>query len=75
MDKSNVTWFLRGQTSEEKSQCKKSRSSLFILDNKKWRTFHLKDDNGKLWVEVIIVTSFDAIATVDVQEKDPWESG
>ena len=48
---------------------------MFILDNKKWRTFHLKDDNGKLWVEVIIVTSFDAIATVDVQEKDPWESG
>ena len=59
----------------KKSQCKKSRSSLFILDNRKWRTFRLKDDNGKLWVEMIIVTSFDAIATVDVQEKDPWESG
>ena len=60
---------------KKKSQCKKSRSSLFIPDNRKWRTFHLKDDNGKLWVEVIIVTSFDAIATVDAQERDPWESG
>ena len=25
-----------------------------------------KDDNGKLWVEVTIVTFLDAIATVDV---------
>ena len=25
-----------------------------------------KNDNGKLWVEVIIVTSLDAVATVDV---------
>ena len=67
--------FSGGKQVKKKSQCKKSRSSLFILDNRKWRTFHLKDDNGKLWLEVIIVTSFDAIATVDVQEKDPWESG
>ena len=47
-------------------QCKKSRSSLFILDNIKRRTFHLKDDNGKLWVEVIIVTFLEEVATVDV---------
>ena len=25
-----------------------------------------KDDNGKLWVEVIIVTTLDAVVTVDV---------
>ena len=31
---------------------KKSRRSLFILDDKKWNTFHLPDDDGKLWVEV-----------------------
>ena len=65
-DKSNVTWFLRGQTSEKNCQWKKSRLSLFILDNRKWRPFHLKDDNVKIWVEVIIVTFLYAVATVDV---------
>ena len=52
---SNVTWFLRGQTSEKNCQCKKSWSSLLILDNRKW-TFHLEDGNGKLLVEAVIVT-------------------
>ena len=47
-------------------ECKKSWLSLSILNNRKLRTFHLKDDNGKLWVEVIIVTLLDAEATVDV---------
>ena len=28
--------------------------------------FFVKDDNGKLWVEVIIFTFLDAVATVDV---------
>ena len=28
--------------------------------------FCLKDDSGKLWVEVIIVTFLDAVATIDV---------
>ena len=65
-DKSNVTWFLRGLKSEKIWQFKKLQSSLFILGNRKWRTFHLKDDNGKLWVEVIIVTFLDVSATVDV---------
>ena len=32
-------------------------------ENKK-KTFHIKDDNDKLWVEVILVTSLDAVATV-----------
>ena len=32
---------------------------------KKHRIFHNKDDHGKLWVEVIIVTSLDAVVTVD----------
>ena len=40
-DKSNVTRFLRGQTSEKYCQWKKLRLSLFILDNRKWRHFHL----------------------------------
>ena len=43
-DKSNVTWSLRGQASEKNCQWKKSRLSLFILDNRKWRPFHLKND-------------------------------
>ena len=47
-------------------ECKKSWLSLSILNNRKLRTFHLKDDNGKLWVEVIIVTLLDAEATVNV---------
>ena len=32
----------------------------------KIKNFPYKVDNGKLWVEVIIVTSLDAVATVDV---------
>ena len=36
------------------------------MDRAQYITFHLRDDNGKLWVEVIIVTSLDAVATVDV---------
>ena len=59
-------WLLRGQTSDKISQYKNSRSRLFILDNKKWTTFYIKDDNGKLWVEVIIFTVLDTVATVDV---------
>ena len=35
-------------------------------DRRKFIIFHLKDDNGKLWVEMIIVTSLDAVATVYV---------
>ena len=65
-DKSDVTCFLKGQTADKICQCKKSPSSLFILNNRKWRTFYLKDDNGKLWVKVIIVTFLDAVTTVDV---------
>lgn len=39
-------------------------TTMFILDSRKRRT--LKDDDGKLRVEVIIVSFLDAIATVDV---------
>ena len=71
-DKSGITWFLRGQTSDKTCQCKKSRSSLFILNNRTWRTFYLEDDNGNLWVKIsppprvkmIIVTFLEAVATV-----------
>ena len=45
----------------------KSRLYLFNLDNKKRRTFYLyKDNNGKLWVDVIVVIFFNAVGTVDV---------
>ena len=56
----------QGQTSNKFCQYKKSRSSLFILDNRKWTNFYTKDDNGNLWVEVIILTFLDAVATEDV---------
>ena len=39
---------------------------MFVLDNRKWTNFSIKDDNGKLWVEVIIFTFLDVAATVDV---------
>ena len=63
--------FSRGQTSDKISLYKKSRSSLFILNNRKKQIFYLKDDihNGKLWVEVIITVIFLGavhVATVDV---------
>ena len=38
---------------------------MFALDNRKLTTSYLKDDNGKLWNEEIIVTLLDAVATVD----------
>ena len=44
----------------------RGQSSLFILDNRKWITFYIKDDNGNLWVEVIIFTFLDAVAALDV---------
>ena len=37
-DKRNVAWFLRRQISDKICQFKKSRLSLFILDNRKWRS-------------------------------------
>ena len=45
-------------------EANKSRSSLFILVGRKWATFYLKDDNGKLWVELNIVTFLGGVATV-----------
>ena len=62
-NKSNVTWFLKGQTSDKICQNKQSRSSLFIVDIRKWRPYYLKDDKDKLWMEMIIVTCMDAVAT------------
>ena len=38
----------------------------FILDNRKWRTFHLEDDSSELWMKRIIVTSLGAVATPNV---------
>ena len=58
-DWSDVTWFLGVAVAV-------ARSCLFIPYDRKSITLHLRDDNGKLWVEAIIVTSLDAVATVDV---------
>ena len=44
----------------------KSRLCLFIVDNRKWRTFYKKDNNGKLWVESDRFFFPNAVATVDV---------
>ena len=38
----------------------------FVYPRQQKRPFHLKDDNVKIWVEVIIVTLQYAVATVNV---------
>ena len=58
-------WVLRGKQVKVR-QCKKSRSSFVYSRQQKIKNFAYKDDNGKLWVEVIIVTSLDSDDTVDV---------
>ena len=66
-DKSNVTWFLEGkQVKKIAIIWKKSRLSLFIPDNRKWKPFHLKYNNVKIWVEVIIVPYLYTVGTTDV---------
>ena len=61
-------WFLKGQTSEKICPCKKSQSSLFILDNRKWELFMLKmimaNNNGWKWS--LLLNSLDAGVTADV---------
>ena len=61
-------WFLKGQTREKICPCKKSRSSLFILDNRKWEFFMLKmimaNNNGWKWS--LLLNSLDAVTTADV---------
>ena len=54
----------RRQTSEKFFQYNKSQSSLLFVTTKNEQLF--KDDNGKLWVEVTIVTFFNQLATVHV---------
>ena len=55
------------QTSYKFFQYKKSQSSLFTLDKRKWTNFYIKDDNDNfIWVEVTIVTFFNAVETTDV---------
>ena len=44
-------------------------------DRSKFIIFHLKDDNDKLWLEMIIVTSLDAMATVDVAGTEHMITG
>ena len=44
-------------------------------DRRKLIIFHVKDDNGKLWVEMIIVTSLEAVATVDVEGTEHMITG
>ena len=49
----------RRQTSEKFYQYNKSQSSLLFVTTKNEQLFiDIKDDNGKLWVEVTIVTFF-----------------
>ena len=44
-------------------------------DRRKLIIFHVKDDSGKLWVEMIHVTSLDAMATVDVAGTEHMITG
>ena len=68
-DKSNVTWVLRGKQVKV-CQCKKSRSSFVCSRQQKIKNFSSKDDNDKLWVEVIIVTSLDSDDKVEVRTSN-----
>ena len=49
-------------------QYKKSRTSLFILEKKNEEVFffYQKDDNGEFWVEVLIVSFLDVVATLQM---------
>ena len=42
----------------------RGRVCLFLTTENE-QLFYIKDDNDKLWVEVIIVTFFNAVPTVD----------
>ena len=44
----------------------RSRVCLFLTTENEQLVI-IKDDNGKLWVELIIVTFFNAVVTVDVR--------
>ena len=66
-DKSDVTWLLRGQTSDKFFQYKKSRAVEFVYSwQQKMNNFLYWRQNDNLWVEVIIATFLNAVATVDV---------
>ena len=66
-DKNDDTWFLRGQVSDNVCRYKKLRSSLFILNKRKWNNFSSIDASGKLWVKVIMANTFlDAVTNADV---------
>ena len=58
--------FSKGKQVMKICQYKKSRSSLFILDKRKGRTFYLKDIWQILRVKVIIFTFLGKVATVDM---------
>ena len=63
-DKSNVTWFLKSKKEQKFSNARNCKLSLSILDNRKWRTFHLKEEKGKFSRDRF--RFFYAFATVDV---------
>ena len=44
-------------------QYKKSQTSLFTLEKRKWSFLYQKDDNGEFWLEVLIVTFLDVVET------------
>ena len=55
----------QGQTSESLPM-QEIAVEFCLFRQQKIKNFSYKDDNGKLWVEVIIVTSLDSDDTVDV---------
>ena len=68
MGKSKVTWFLSrgGGGGGGGKQVIKFANTRNRGRAGKERFLHLKDDNGRLWVEVITIYFLDAVATVDV---------
>ena len=64
-DKSNVTWFLRGQTSDKINRYKKRQSSLFQTTEKK-EIFLLKTTIKNYGGKLSLLLFLDAVAIVDV---------
>ena len=69
-DKCNVTWYLKGQTSNKICPYKESRSNLFNLDNRKWRTQNAVVDRRFLYSKELYDQKLVETRTVNVVHRD-----
>ena len=69
-DKCNVTWYVKGQTSNKICPYKESRSNLFNLDNRKWRTQNAVVDHRFLYSKELYDQKLVETRTVNVVHRD-----